>query len=138
VDHLFGAFASVMPAGLRDGQRAAGDRCVRLEMRSTTLADLVSAAFDPIREAGSANLPVTLRMLEVLARMASRTDAGGIRDTIVLQAELTAAMALRHVETDHDREAVSLRIARVRAAAQGRRHDSRARHGDRVGGQVLS
>ena len=114
VDHLFGALATVLPRGLRSPVRCDGEGRTRLELYPTHVADLVEEAFDPIRQAAAGNLPVALRVLEVLDRMAARAGERRSRDAIVLEAELMAAVAVRHAETDHDRQAVARRLARVR------------------------
>jgi uncharacterized membrane protein len=125
LDHLAGAFAEALACGLRSPQRADDSGRVRLELYPTSLADLIRAAFDPIREASAANLPVGLRVLEALARMRARCRDDAAGGEILRQAELAATALRLHVETEADGAAVDAGYQRVFAAGRTRDADPR-------------
>jgi uncharacterized membrane protein len=81
-----------------------------------TFANLAAEAFDQIRDAGSDNVAILLRMLAAVAVIGGLTDDPGRRKVLREHTEWLAEAAERTLRSPRDRVQFEHRLAHVRAA----------------------
>jgi uncharacterized membrane protein len=90
---------------------------LRVIARPVTFSRIVSAAFDPIRHYGRTSPPVVLRLLEVIAVIASRVQREEDRETLVNQAVMIERDAREAIPEEADRAAVHERFIKALSAS---------------------
>jgi len=90
---------------------------LRVVLPDVGLEELLDAAYDQIRQYGRGCVPVTLRLLERLADLASRAAPGADRDAVLRHAEMVRRSGVEALPEPYDRQAVEERYRWVLAAA---------------------
>ncbi len=79
-------------------------------------AGLAAESFDQIRASAKGNVAVMLRLLDAIEIITGLTASAGRRRALREQMEWIAELAVRTVESPHDRTRFEQRLARVRKA----------------------
>ena len=90
---------------------------LRVVLPDVGLEELLDAAYDQIRQYGRGSAPVTLRLLERLADLASRAAPGADREAVLRHAEMVRRSGVEALPEPYDRQAVEERYRWVLAAA---------------------
>lgn len=113
VDRLGAALAVVASRPIPSSRRYGRDGRLRMVAKHYGFAGLVAAAFNPIRQYGRESVPVTIRLLEAIQRVAIRTTREEDRDVLLRHAEMIERGS-KHADFDpHDREDVVERFRAV-------------------------
>jgi len=91
---------------------------LRLIAIGPTFAGLVAASFDQIRVSAAGNVAVMLRMLGAIQTIAGLTTGSSRRQTLCDQVEWLAELAVRSIESPHDRARFESRLATLHEALE--------------------
>ena len=81
-----------------------------------TFADLTAESFDQIRVSAKGNVAVMLRLLDAIEIITGLTAIAGRRRALREHMDWIAELAVRTIESPHDRKRFEERLARVRKA----------------------
>jgi len=115
VDYLAAILARLASRHIPSSRRYE-DGELRVIALGQTFSSLVAEAFNQIRGSAMGNVAIMLRMLGALQTIASLTDSPGRRRALHQQVESIAELAVRTIESPHDRARFESRLPRVRAA----------------------
>ncbi len=115
LDHLGAALCKIAPLHLSTGVTERDGRPV-IVASSVDYDGLADAMLHAIRQNGAANPPVAIRLLEVLAEVASTESNPSRWRTLTRHADLVRADADRSIASEADLAVIHQRHGRVRAA----------------------
>jgi uncharacterized membrane protein len=104
IDRLRGGLSRLCKKQLPPAVMLDGNGQVRLTRRVTTYAGTVDAAFDQIRQAGSAKPAILIHMLEAVSAVAEHTKTDEQRSALARHAALVREAGMRDVSQLEDRE----------------------------------
>lgn len=116
IDRLGAAFEEIFAHHVQPHVMRDGNGETRIVADRSDIADLLAAAFDPIRQAGKAHPTILIRMADVMADLASGTRRAIQRETLLDQIEYIAETASLGQFAQHDRQSVMARIERAKQA----------------------
>ena len=102
VDYLSSALSRISGRDFRAPVARDQDGVPRVRFPGTSFEGLMDAAFHPLRQASSANVSLTIRLLEALERIACNVTDRTRQATIATHAELIWAQARTGIESEHD------------------------------------
>lgn len=103
------------------------DGNVRVVANAQTMEGALGAAFNPIRQYGSASPAVMMRLLEMLAVIAEFVTSQAHRQALLLHARMVESSSIDHLKERADIDALEQRVASVVQALEGRTEHERAR-----------
>ena len=106
LDRLGTALAMLAMRTLPSAERTDDDGNVRLIVRPYTYAGIVSAAFSQLRESGRTNATVSLRMLDIIRRMADLDLPTSMREELEREARIVAESAAEAASHPADRDRI--------------------------------
>ncbi len=115
VDHLAAILAQLASRAIPAPQRYENGE-LRVIAIGPTFASLAAEAFDQIRDSGSGNVAILLRMLDAVEIIGSLTGNPGRRRVLREHAQWLAEAGERTLESPRDRVRFGHRLAQVRAA----------------------
>jgi uncharacterized membrane protein len=110
IDHLSAALGRIAGRGLPAAYHFDDRKRLRVITWPTTFADLVTAAFDQIRQNAGRHAAVHIRLLEALARVVVLCTKEEQYEPLLGQARLVLAAARREVAAAADRQDVEARF----------------------------
>jgi uncharacterized membrane protein len=105
---------------MRSPYRFDAENQLRVVAPTTPFAALLDAGFDQIRQSASANVAVTIRLLEALTQIGDFTAEGTDRNAVLGQAQMIAGAARTAGMAEGDLRDVEERYAQLVRALQRR------------------
>ncbi len=130
VDRIGASFQKLAERDRAPRAAVDSDDVPRLRWDPPQFPQLLRTAFVPLRQFASTNVAVTIRLLEVLERIARRADRTADVDEIARQADTILATAEREVEDDVDLEDVRSAHDRCERTIEERREAIKAQNGN--------
>ena len=118
IDYLGAAFCELAGRAFPGPERRGEDDRLRLVVRPRTFANLLDSAFDLLRQHGRRSAAVTLRLLETLAVIVSRTTSEEQRRALLRQAGMVERGSRDGLPEAADREAAHRRYLEIFQAVE--------------------
>jgi uncharacterized membrane protein len=119
IDHIAAALSVLARRSFPSPYRRDADGSLRVVAPRTSFAGILNLAFDPIRQYGRTSVPVNLRLLDAIVKIATRVKREGDRTALLNQA-LMIARGSASLPEERDREAVTARFEAALLALQDR------------------
>lgn len=110
VDRLGAAMCLLVGRKMPPRRRYDSEGTLRVIARSTRFAGIINTAFDQIRQYGVGDAALTIRLLEVIALIASRVDNLTDGSSLLRQAVMIERGSRRAIEEEYDRRDISERF----------------------------
>jgi uncharacterized membrane protein len=120
VDRLSSSLCRLARRRMRSPYRFDAENQLRVVAPTTPFAALLDAGFDQIRQSASANVAVTIRLLEALTQIGDFTAEGTDRNAVLGQAQMIAGAARTAGMAEGDLRDVEERYAQLVRALQRR------------------
>jgi uncharacterized membrane protein len=120
IDRLGNALALLADRTLPSAERCDDDGTVRLIVRAYTYEGIVDAAFGQLRETTRNHVGVSLRILDVIERVAQLQPPASLRQALARQARFVADSAADAAGHPSDRDRLLERLEQVKDALESR------------------
>lgn len=129
VDRLGASLCHLAERSLPDAHRYDLDGHLRVIASLVSFAEIIDSAFDQIRQYGRTNTSVTIRLLEMIARVIAYARDDDLRSALLRQAEMIARGSWEGLPEELDRATVAARYQIVTQAHDGVGQRSKQRTG---------
>jgi uncharacterized membrane protein len=113
VDYLGSILCTLTSREFPRSRRYDSEGRLRITAKPLTFAGMMNAAFDQIRQCGSTNVAVTIRLLETLGTIAGHVQNSRQRQAILRQADMIARASQKSLPERDDRDDVQQRYQAV-------------------------
>lgn len=111
LDQFSATFVELAEHPLPSGYYYDAQNKLRVVRETVTFESLLNTAFDPIRQHGRSDVAVTIRLLEVIAIIASRATTASQKQVLLQQANMIQRASEEAILEEHDRDTIAERHA---------------------------